>query len=153
MDGTCVLQIGRQASGNDSTATDRSGSPADVAVDVAAREVYAADGYGNRRVVVFDSETGADKRHWGAYGKKPSDEKTAPYDPAKPPSPQFGNPVHCIRISQLDGLGYVCDRTNDRLQIFREGGGFASEHAFEREPRRDGSGHHLAFLPHRARRF
>src|SRR5258707_143721 len=58
MEGKFVLQIGRQGSGNDSNATDRLGSPADVAVDVAAREVYAADGYGNRRVVVFDSDTG-----------------------------------------------------------------------------------------------
>src|SRR5260370_40236093 len=126
MDGTCVLQIGRQASGNDSTATDRAGSPADVAVDVAAREVYAADGYGNRRVAVFDSETGAYKRHWGAYGNRPSDAKTPPYDPAKPPAQQFGNPVHCIRLGK-DGVVYVCDRTNDRLQVFRPDGAFVSE--------------------------
>ena len=52
------------------------GSPADISVDVAAREVYVADGYRNRRVIVFDSETGAYKRHWGAYGKPPSDEPT-----------------------------------------------------------------------------
>jgi hypothetical protein len=50
----------------------------DVAVDVAAKEVFAADGYANRRVVVFDSETGVYKRHWGAYGNKPSDAKTPP---------------------------------------------------------------------------
>ena len=85
MDGKFVLQIGKQGEGNDSNATDRLGSPADVAVDVAAKEVFVADGYGNRRVVVFDTETGAYKRHWGAYGKKPSDEKTPKYDPAKPP--------------------------------------------------------------------
>ncbi len=70
-----------------STRTTSSGSPA-VAVDTAAREVFAADGYANRRVVVFDSETGAYKRHWGAYGRKPVDEKLPPYDPARPPSPQ-----------------------------------------------------------------
>ena len=78
---------------NDSNSTRADlGSPADIAVDVAAKEVYVADGYRNRRVVVFDSETGAYKRHWGAYGKPPSDEKTPPYDPARPPSQQFGNP-------------------------------------------------------------
>ena len=153
MDGKFVLQIGKQGSGNDSNATDRLGSPADVAVDVAAREVYAADGYANRRVVVFDSESGAYKRHWGAYGKRPSDEKTAPYDPAKPPSPQFGNPVHCIRLSQVDGLVYVCDRTNDRLQIFRKDGSFVSEHAFERETRGNGSVYDLVFSPERGERF
>jgi hypothetical protein len=86
MDGKFVLQIGKQGQGNDSNSTERLGSPADVAVDVLAREVFAADGYANRRVVVFDSDTGAYKRHWGAYGNKPSDDKTERYDPAKPPS-------------------------------------------------------------------
>jgi DNA-binding beta-propeller fold protein YncE len=153
MDGKFVLQIGKQGTGNDSNATDRLGSPADVAVDVAAREVYAADGYANRRVVVFDSETGAYKRHWGAYGKRPSDEKTPPYDPAKPPAPQFSNPVHCIRISAADGLVYVCDRTNDRLQIFRKDGSFVSEHGFERATRGTGSVYDLVFSPDREQRF
>ena len=65
MDGKFVLQIGKSGQGNDSNSTERLGSPADVAVDVAAKEVFAADGYGNRRVVVFDSETGAYKRPLG----------------------------------------------------------------------------------------
>jgi lactonase family protein with 7-bladed beta-propeller len=147
-----VLQIGKQASGNDSNSTERLGSPADVAVDTAAREVFAADGYANRRVVVFDSETGAYKRHWGAYGKKPVDEKLPPYDPARPPSAQFGNPVHCIRLSN-DGLVYVCDRTNDRLQIFRKDGSFVSEHVFEKETRGTGSVYDLVFSPDREQRF
>ena len=153
MDGKFVLQIGRQGSGNDSNATDRLGSPADVAVDVAAREVYAADGYGNRRVVVFDSDTGKYKRHWGAYGKRPSDDKTPAYDPAKPAASQFSNPVHCVRISQADGLVYVCDRTNNRLQIFRKDGTFVSEHAFERETRGNGTVYDLVFSPEREQRF
>jgi DNA-binding beta-propeller fold protein YncE len=114
--------------------------------------VFAADGYGNRRVAVFDSETGAYKRHWGAYGKRPSDEKTPPYDPAKPPAQQFGNPVHCIRLS-ADGLIYVCDRTNDRLQIFRKDGTFVSEHVFERNTRGTGSVYDLAFSPDKEQTF
>jgi hypothetical protein len=105
MDGKFVLQIGKQGDGNDSNATDRLGSPADLAVDVAAKEVFAADGYANRGVVVFDYETGAYKRHWGAYGERPSDEKQPKYDPAKSPSRQFANPVHCIRIGK-DELVY-----------------------------------------------
>jgi len=152
MDGKFVLQIGKQASGSDSNSTERLGSPADVAVDTAAREVFAADGYANRRVVVFDSETGAYKRHWGAYGKKPVDEKLPPYDPARPPSPQFGNPVHCIRLSN-DGLVYVCDRTNDRVQVFRKDGSFVSEHVFEKETRGTGSVYDLVFSPEREQRF
>ena len=82
MDGKFVLQIGKQGEGNDSNSTTRLGSPADVAVDVAAKEVYAADGYADRLVAVFDSETSAYRRHWGAYGKQPSDEKMPRYDPA-----------------------------------------------------------------------
>src|SRR5712671_4347182 len=152
MDGKFVLQIGKPIEGADSNATERLGSPADIAVDVAAKEVYAADGYGNRRVVVFDSETGAYKRHWGAYGNRPSDEKTPPYDPGKPVSQQFGNPVHCVRISK-DGLVYVCDRTNDRYQIFRKDGTFVSEHFFERNTRLNGSVYEIAFSPDKEQNF
>jgi DNA-binding beta-propeller fold protein YncE len=152
MDGKFVLQIGKPIDGADSNSTERLGSPADIAVDVAAKEVYAADGYTNRRVVVFDSETGAYKRHWGAYGNRPSDEKTPPYDPAKPVAQQFGNPVHCVRISK-DGLVYVCDRINDRYQIFRKDGTFVSEHFFERNTRLNGSVYEIAFSPDREQKF
>jgi DNA-binding beta-propeller fold protein YncE len=146
MEGKFVMQIGKPITGPDSNATDRLGSPADIAVDAAAKEVFVADGYTNRRVAVFDSETGAYKRHWGAYGKRPSDEKTPPYDPAKPASQQFGNPVHCVRIAK-DGLVYVCDRTNDRLQVFRKDGTFVSEHVFEKQTRLTGSVYEIAFSP------
>ena len=152
MDGKFVLQIGKQGEGNNSNSTERLGSPADVAVDVAAHEVYAADGYANRRVVVFDSETGAYKRHWGAYGHKPSDEKTPKYEPSKPIALQFGNPVHCVRIDK-DGLVYVCDRTNDRVQIFRKDGTFVSEHFYETATRGTGSVYELVFSPDAAQKF
>ena len=152
MDGKLVLQIGKAGPIRGSNDTTTLGSPADVAVDVAAKEVYAADGYTNRRVVVFDSETGAYKRHWGAYGNKPSDDKTPPYDPAKPASQQFGNPVHCIRIAQ-DGLVYVCDRTNDRVQIFRKDGTFVSEHIYEKDTRGTGSVYDLVFSPDKEQKF
>ena len=152
MDGKPVLQIGKPIDKPDSNSTERLGSPADIAVDVAAKEVYVADGYSNRRVVVFDSETGAYKRHWGAYGNRPSDDKTPPYDPAKPVSQQFGNPVHCVRISK-DGLVYVCDRTNDRYQIFRKDGTFVSEHFFERQTRLNGSVYEIAFSPDKEQKF
>jgi len=151
MDGKFVLQIGTQATGNDSSSTERLGSPADVAVDVVAKEVFAADGYANRRVVVFDSETGAYKRHWGAYGNRPSDDKTPAYDPGKPPSQQFGNPVHCIRLGK-DGLIYVCDRSNNRMQVFRKDGTFVSEHIFEKTTRGNGTVYDLVFSPDAAQK-
>jgi DNA-binding beta-propeller fold protein YncE len=156
MDGRFVLQIGSSSAGSgaghDSNATGRFGSPADIAVDTAAREVFVADGYANRRVAVFDSETGAYKRHWGAYGSKPSDDRTPPYDPSKPPSPQFGNPVHCVRIDK-DGLVYVCDRTNDRVQIFRKDGTFLSEHFYESGTLGTGSVYELVFSPDTEQKF
>ena len=144
MDGKFVMQIGKSGTGNDSNSTERLGSPADIAVDTTAKEVFAADGYANRRIVVFDSETGAYKRHWGAYGKKPSDEKTPPYDPAKAPSQQFGNPVHCVRFDK-DGLVYVCDRQHDRVQVFRPDGTFVKEQFFAKNTLSAGSTWEIAF--------
>ena len=152
IDGTFLLQIGRSGQSKGSNDTANLGSPADLHVDLAAREVYVADGYGNRRVIVFDSETGAYKRHWGAYGKTPSDAATPPYDPAAPPSQQFGRPVHCVRPAK-DGLVYVCDRTNDRLQIFRKDGTFVSETFFEKETRLNGSVSEVAFSQDAGQRF
>ena len=152
MSGKFLLQIGRPGSGNDSNSKERLGSPADVAVDVVEREVFAADGYANHRVVVFDSETGAYKRHWGAYGKIPSDDKTPPHDPAGSAHWEFSNPVHCVRLGP-DDLLYVCDRTYDRLQIFRKDGTFVSEHIFEKATRGTGSVYDLVFSPDRDQRW
>jgi hypothetical protein len=148
LDGRFLLQIGRSGQSKGSGDTANLGSPADVSVDVGAREVYVADGYRNRRVIVFDSETGAYKRHWGAYGKPPSDDPMPPYDPAAAPAQQFGQPVHCVRLAR-DGLVYVCDRTNNRVQVFRKDGTFVSESFFERGTRLNGAVSELAFSPDR----
>ena len=152
LDGKFVMQIGKSGQSKGSGDTANLGSPADMFVYTAAKELYVADGYRNRRVIVFDSETGAYKRHWGAYGKPPVDDKLLAYDPARPPSTQFGNPVHCVRMSR-DGLIYVCDRTNNRVQIFRKDGSFVSEHVFERPTRLNGSVSELVFSPDRDQRF
>lgn len=137
-DGRFVMQIGRSGQNTGSADTMNLGRPADIAVDEDAREVYVADGYGNRRIAVFDSETGAYKRSWGAYGKTPVDGPAATYKPSDPPSPQFGNPVHCVQLSR-DGLVYVCDRTNNRYQVFRKDGTFVSESFFEKNTLLNGS--------------
>ena len=142
-DGRFLLQIGRMGQLGGSNDTANLGRPADINVDAAAHEVFVADGYRNRRVIVFDSETGAYKRHWGAYGRPPSDEKLPPYDPAVA-SPQFGSPVHCVRFT-VEGLVYVCDRHNDRIQVFRKDGTFVSEAFFERSTRLSGSVSDLVF--------
>ncbi len=88
--------------------------------------MYVADGYGNHRVIVFDAETGKYKRHWGAYGHKPDDTNLGRYNPDAPPAQQFRNPVHCADLSH-DNLLYVCDRVNDRIQVFKPDGTFVKE--------------------------
>ena len=141
--GEFVMQIGRPGRGTGSNDTDDLGQPADVFVDESAREVYVADGYGNRRVIVFDTETGVYKRHWGAYGERPHDEPLSAYSPSSPPSRQFGSPVHCVEVAD-DGLVYVCDRVNNRYQVFRKDGTFVGEAFFERETLLSGSVSNLA---------
>jgi len=88
-------------------------------------EVYVADGYRNRRVIVLDADTFAFKRMWGAYGNKPDDAPLGPYNPAAPPAQQFRLP-HNIAVSR-DGFVYVADRPNNRIQVFRKDGTYVSE--------------------------
>ena len=86
---------------------------------------------------MYDAETGEYKRHWGAYGERPADVELPPYDPEAEPTRQFRSPVHDVTISD-DGLVYVADRTNNRLQVFQKDGQFVTE-AFVR-PETLGSG-------------
>jgi DNA-binding beta-propeller fold protein YncE len=125
--GQFLMQIGHpSADAADSSRTDILGRPAGMDVDPEAHEVYIADGYMNKRVIVYDSETGTFKRLWGAYGNVPNDVNPGPYNPSAPVDQQFRNPVHCVHISR-DGLVYVCDRVNDRLQVFTKQGKFVKE--------------------------
>jgi DNA-binding beta-propeller fold protein YncE len=140
-DGRFVMQIGKVGPQTGSADVTRLGQAAGVEVDTAAHEVYVADGYYNRRVIVFDAETGAYKRHWGAYGKppvdfeRPSARRTAP--PTAAQKQHFGNPVHCVRLAR-DGLVYVCDRLNNRVQVFQKDGRYVKE--FSVEPLTAGNG-------------
>jgi hypothetical protein len=99
-------------------------------VDAKTNELYVADGYRNRRVIVFDADTGAYKRHWGAYGKKPPDgpQGSNPvegkYDPSTR-SQQFAT-VHDVTLSK-DGMVYVSDRVNNRVQAFKTDGTYVNE--------------------------
>lgn len=133
-DGRFVLQIGKVGPQTGNADTTRLGQAAGVEVDGPANEVYVADGYYNKRVIVFDATTGGFKRTWGAYGKPPSDldkpnlRRTAP--PTEAQLTQFGNPVHCVRIAR-DGLIYVCDRLNNRIQVFHKDGRFVKEITIE----------------------
>jgi hypothetical protein len=142
-DGSFLLQIGKLGVHNGSNDTQHLWRAAKVFVDPATDEAYIADGYGNRRVIVFDANTGAYKRHWGAYGAAPADAKLADYDPAAPPEKHFRT-VHCAIVS-TDGFVYVCDRANDRIQVFRRDGAFVRESFFEPKTLRSGSVWDLAF--------
>jgi DNA-binding beta-propeller fold protein YncE len=128
------------------------GRVAKIFIDPKANEAYLADGYFNRRVAVVDMDTGAIKRYWGAYGNKPTDEELGRYDPAAPPSKEFRNPVHCAEMSN-DGMVYVCDRPNDRIQIFTREGKFVKEVFVERQTLADGSVWDIAFSRDPQQRF
>ena len=125
-DGKVVKQIGRKGVKADSHSKEHFFKVAKVTVDPKANEAYISDGYGNKRVAVLDADTGAFKRYWGAYGNKPDDADLGRYSPDAPPAQQFRNPVHCADLSN-DGLLYVCDRVNNRIQVFRPDGTFVKE--------------------------
>lgn len=133
--GELLLQIGQVGQTGGSNDQALLGNSCELTVDPAHREVYIADGYLNRRVVVFDSRTGDYKRHWGAYGNTPVDfeldenglytDDSQRHRPGGPPQPQF-LAVHCVRVAH-DGLVYVCDRQRNRVQVFQRDGAFVTE--------------------------
>ncbi len=137
-EGKFLLQIGKPGQSKGSNDLDNVKGPAKLFVDPKTNELYVADGYGNHRVIVFDAETGKYKRHWGAYGNKPDDTPLGRYNPSDPPAQQFRNPVHCAELSH-DGLLYVCDRPNDRIQVFKPDGTFVKEVIVAKNTLGDGS--------------
>jgi DNA-binding beta-propeller fold protein YncE len=96
-----------------------------IAFDAASGTAFIADGLRNRRVVTVDIATGAVKMFFGAYGKTPSDAPTPAYAADAAPSQQFSG-VACAKVAK-DGLVYVCDRNNDRIQVFKTDGSFIKE--------------------------
>ena len=143
-DGKFVKQFGKKGVKADSNATDHFFQVAKIFVDEKNNELYVADGYGNKRVVVMDTETGQFKRYWGAYGNKPDDTDLGRYNPNAPLAQQFRNPVHCADLS-VDGLVYVCDRVNDRMQVFTKDGKFVKEQQYQKDSLGDGSVWDVAF--------
>jgi len=123
---------------------DNFGRVAKIFIDPKANEGYVADGYFNHRVAVIDLDSGKIKRMWGAYGKPPTDETLGRYEPSAPPAQQFRNPVHCAEMSN-DGMVYVCDRPNDRVQVFTKDGKFVTEHFIHKDTLSDGSVWDIAF--------
>jgi len=136
--GKLLMQIGQPNASKGSNDIKNLRLPAKSIVDPKTNELYVADGYGNRRVIVFDADTGAYKRHWGGTGLKPDDTQLPAYNPSAPLPKQFRTPVHCVALAN-DNLLYVCDRTNDRIQVFKTDGTFIKEVQIEKNTLGDGS--------------
>jgi DNA-binding beta-propeller fold protein YncE len=151
-DGKFLMQVGGLGKNAGSNDLENFGRVAKIWVDPRTNEAYIADGYLNKRVAVIDADTGRMKRYWGAYGNKPDDTKLGNYDPKAPPAQQFRNPVHCVERSK-DGLVYVCDRTNDRVQVFRPDGTFVKEAFFAKNTLGSGSAWDIAFSRDPEQRF
>ena len=158
-DGTFVMQVGKPGA---RLVSEKDGKPifernshdtagfgrvAKIGIDAAANEAYFADGYFNRRIAVVDMDTGELKRMWGAYGNKPDDAlDLGRYEPGGTPAQQFRGPVHCSEISN-DGLVYVCDRMEDRVQVFNKDGTFVKETIIAPKTLSQGSTWDIDFSP------
>ncbi len=150
-DGKFLLQIGKAGSPVDSNSTEHVSRAAGIFVDDKTNEVFVADGYGNRRVVVFDANTGKYKRHWGAYGNRP-DDKASKARQTSGPAPQQFNTPHGITVSN-DDIVYVSDRANNRVQSFRLDGTFIREGFIRRESKGTGTAFGVALSTDPAQRF
>jgi len=163
-DGRQLLEIGHPSDAPRNNAdTTLLGEPSGIEVDDTKHEVYVSDGYLNNRIVVYDSDTGKFKRGWGAYGIPLGEVANPPeptgaaastlghylregpdYVPGEAAEKQFRTPVHCVHLS-ADGYVYVCDRRNDRIQVFTRQGKFLKEFLVHRETRDNGSVWTLSF--------
>jgi len=131
------------------------GRVAKLTLDAEANELYVADGYLNKRVVVLDADDGSFKRYWGAYGNVPDDEEAATmgrYVAGETPAPQFRGPVHCAEPANDDRV-YVCDRAADRIQVFQKDGTFLSEVVIAPATLSQGSTWDIAFSPDDAQTY
>lgn len=141
-EGTLIAQFGRRNQSTGNADTSNLHMPADVQVVESTNEAVVADGYGNRRIIVLDADTGAFKRMWGAFGNPPVDPPPATpapaaaagaaASPAQPkrdfdgPGPAQWGIVHAVRVSN-DGLVYVADRSNSRVQVFTLDGRYQAQ--------------------------
>lgn len=149
--GKFLLQIGRRGQSQGSSDAKNLNQAADFYVYPKTNELFVADGYVNRRVIVFDADTGAYKRHWGAYGNKPDDAAPRTAGAEGEGGRQF-NLVHGIRVSN-DGLVYVADRRNNRVQVFTPDGKFVKEVFIARKTVAIGAAFAIGFSPDSRQQF
>lgn len=143
-DGTFVMQIGTAGAKGPNSNDVKGGVngtpqpfwPADMVADPKTNVLFIADGYGNRRILMIDATSGKYIGHFGAYGQNPvvgENAGSVVYEPSQTPPDEgsweadfkagrkpafFRSPVHCVKLAN-DGLLYVCDRGNNRVQVFR----------------------------------
>src|SRR2546427_1394924 len=128
-EGKFVMQIGKSNQSKGNADTKNLHRPADVWVHQPTNELFVADGYGNHRVAVFDADSGAFKRMWGAFGNKPADDdhcQIVAQTSFSDPGPQQLSIVHAIRVAN-DGTVYVADREYRRVQMFTKDGKFVKQ--------------------------
>ena len=134
-EGKFVMQIGRSGQTGGNTTQFLLGASG-LRLHAKTNELFVSDGYGNSRVMVYDAGTGAFKRMWGAYGKKPVDPPTiALGEPTSPTSQipsgiaerlQHFKTVHDVAVSN-DDLVYIADRGNKRIQVFKLDGTYVAQ--------------------------
>ena len=175
LQGKFLREFGKARESKGNADTGNVNRPADIFVDAKTNEAYVADGYGNRRVVVFDAATGKFKRMWGAFGNPPDSDPPAGAAPAAGAggggggrgrgaqaapvldtegngAEHFGNPVHAVKISN-DNLVYVADRSNRRIQVFTPAGKYVTQVFINRAGPSAGSVAGLAFSPDPQQQF
>jgi hypothetical protein len=176
--GKFLLEIGERSVSLGSKDPKSVNKPGDIFVSAKTNEIYVADGYGNRRLIVFDADTGAFKRMWGAFGKPPVDDAgsggrgasggplpatggaaegrgrgAAPVlDTEGPGAPTFASPVHSVLVSN-DDIVYVGDRSNRRVQLFTPDGKYLGQMFVNRAGPASGSVSGLAFSPDKDQQF
>ncbi|HIF22043.1 MAG TPA: hypothetical protein EYQ27_09090 [Gemmatimonadetes bacterium] len=152
--GEYLSTYGEPRNAPNSSATNHFGRVADIEFDFAANEAYFADGYANKRVAIVDIDSGEIKRTWGAYGNTPDDSyqyvgerrSGTGWSADDYEEQQFRTPVHCAEPSN-DGLVYVCDRPNNRVQVFQTDGTYVREAYYAPETLGDGAIWDIAFSP------
>ena len=150
-EGELLLQVGGRARSVGNADTENLRRPAEAFVFEDTDEVFVADGYGNRRVIVLNATTGAFTRLWGAFGNTPLDAPPEDEeDDGQGPS-QFGT-VHGIEVS-ADGLVYVADRNNGRIQIFRIDGTYVRQAFIDPDAESALTAAGLAFSPDPEQQF
>jgi hypothetical protein len=169
--GKFLLEVGGRSVSLGSKDRNSVNKPGDLFVSEKTNEIYVADGYGNRRVIVFDADTGAFKRVWGAFGRPPEDgpdsggrgpsggplgaghgAEPVILDTEGPGPPTFASPVHGIVVSN-DNIVYVADRSNRRIQIFTPEGKYLGQMFVNRAGPATGSVSGLALSPDKNQQF